>query len=757
MYFCDRKSFWVGVQWPSSKWATFLGIATAVLFCIQHGSAHAVWMAYLRANARATICRDRAVLKVGGSVQGVYSWLVRRETEKRRIICMENQEYVHDELEGDRYIRLLKIERKTPWDEVRCDIIQVSLDCAPSYEALSYTWGSGILSHSITIRSRSCEEKCGGNYTVPDKTSKSVESQCTRCKVTSNAYCALRSLRSVIQPRLIWIDSICINQRNNPEKNKQILLMRDIYRRASRVIVWLDEGEDSHLAFSLISELLFITKAETMMEIIARYKDEAPSPRWLALNKLVRSPWFDRVWVIQEMVFASKIQVIYGDRKLGWRDLVAALCPIASPVDPAQLCKFVICQTEKHGLLLDSQSLHHVLTMDHLRRRALLGIKPTLFACLEHTMAFKATDPKDFIFAIQAMSLQWEGISQADNDKNPELAVLKPDYSKAVEEIFTDVARYILSTSDMNRLSMLKFAGIGITRSMSASLPTWVPQWGSGDRTNSLTTTGNLKERSTVYDYQTSGITTPEICIDYNSKTLSVGGLLVDEIVNIGVEPPPSFDGDLFTSSGIKASNARLWTWRREAQQLSKAGPSRIYSTEEDRDEAFWRTCMGNRLVTSEGVTRPAPAAYGEYYRSAIKERRIQQLLSIGFWTEYWTEEMAIEREFGSLAGFEECAGQARKYEAAIGPHAYGRRFCMTARGYMSLVPPNSKAGDVVCVLFGSQTPFVLRPESERRSEPMETVDSLGIYTLVGECYVNGMMDGEMLAIGLQRQKFVIC
>jgi len=100
MYFCDRKSFWVGVQWPSSKWATFLGIATAVLFCIQHGSAHAVWMAYLRANARATICRDRAVLKVGGSVQGVYSWLVRRETEKRRIICMENQEYVHDELDS---------------------------------------------------------------------------------------------------------------------------------------------------------------------------------------------------------------------------------------------------------------------------------------------------------------------------------------------------------------------------------------------------------------------------------------------------------------------------------------------------------------------------------------------------------------------------------------------------------------------------------------------------------------------------------
>jgi hypothetical protein len=60
--------FGLGFKWPFSKWATFLGIATVVLFCIQYGSAHAVWMAYLRANARATIYRDRAVLKVGGSV-----------------------------------------------------------------------------------------------------------------------------------------------------------------------------------------------------------------------------------------------------------------------------------------------------------------------------------------------------------------------------------------------------------------------------------------------------------------------------------------------------------------------------------------------------------------------------------------------------------------------------------------------------------------------------------------------------------------
>jgi hypothetical protein len=51
----------------------------------------------------------------------------------------------------------------------------------------------------------------------------------------------------------------------------------------------------------------------------------------------------------------------------------------------------------------------------------------------------------------------------------------------------------------------------------------------------------------------------------------------------------------------------------------------------------------------------------------------------------------------------------------------------------MTLLPPGTKTGDLVFVIFGASTPFVLRQG-----------DQAEVYQLVGECYVHGFMDGEM-------------
>jgi hypothetical protein len=60
--------------------------------------------------------------------------------------------------------------------------------------------------------------------------------------------------------------------------------------------------------------------------------------------------------------------------------------------------------------------------------------------------------------------------------------------------------------------------------------------------------------------------------------------------------------------------------------------------------------------------------------------------------------------------------------------------FCTTEKGYMALVPDVTQPGDVICVLYGGYTPFVLRSvrgENDR--------DSM---TLIGPAYVHGFMDG---------------
>lgn len=65
----------------------------------------------------------------------------------------------------------------------------------------------------------------------------------------------------------------------------------------------------------------------------------------------------------------------------------------------------------------------------------------------------------------------------------------------------------------------------------------------------------------------------------------------------------------------------------------------------------------------------------------------------------------------------------------------------------MSYVPPLSRVGDEVCVLFGMEVPFILRPVPG--SSSLE-------YELVGECYVHGMMDGEACPVGSAEREFRI-
>ncbi|KAK4451235.1 hypothetical protein QBC34DRAFT_378561 [Podospora aff. communis PSN243] len=67
-----------------------------------------------------------------------------------------------------------------------------------------------------------------------------------------------------------------------------------------------------------------------------------------------------------------------------------------------------------------------------------------------------------------------------------------------------------------------------------------------------------------------------------------------------------------------------------------------------------------------------------------------------------------------------------------------GRRFCLTSQGFIGLVPPATKLGDVLCLVPGAQTPFLLRPIGNKT----------GQFYLVGECYIHGMMDGEAQAGG---------
>jgi hypothetical protein len=116
-------------------------------------------------------------------------------------------------------------DREAP---IQVDLREIRLsksqDPQQSYEALSYVWGAQFGDQEIS---------CHGQTLL----------------VTQNCLLALRYLRRKSEIRSLWIDAICIDQESDAEKIHQIPLMGDVYRRASRVIVWLGCGEGSASQF----------------------------------------------------------------------------------------------------------------------------------------------------------------------------------------------------------------------------------------------------------------------------------------------------------------------------------------------------------------------------------------------------------------------------------------------------------------------------------------------------------------------------
>lgn len=113
-------------------------------------------------------------------------------------------------------IRLLSLPRKSASSNApgNYTLIHEPLVDGRSFVALSYCWGGNTLSHSITVNGQTMQ-------------------------ITESLALALESLKTDNEDVLLWADAICINQKNAVEKTSQVQLMRDIYRTASRVIIWL--------------------------------------------------------------------------------------------------------------------------------------------------------------------------------------------------------------------------------------------------------------------------------------------------------------------------------------------------------------------------------------------------------------------------------------------------------------------------------------------------------------------------------------
>ena len=129
-------------------------------------------------------------------------------------------------------IRLLRVlPAQDESSQVACEYSSISLLDTPVYNALSYVWGDPTVTTPILVNGEVFH-------------------------TTTNLAAALRLFRTKGMEELLWVDAICIDQGSVEEKNQQLPLMRDIYVKARKTLVWFGDGREvgkgEALAFKLI-------------------------------------------------------------------------------------------------------------------------------------------------------------------------------------------------------------------------------------------------------------------------------------------------------------------------------------------------------------------------------------------------------------------------------------------------------------------------------------------------------------------------
>ncbi|KAI1163237.1 heterokaryon incompatibility protein-domain-containing protein [Nemania serpens] len=142
-------------------------------------------------------------------------------------------------------IRLLHLNPAQRYeDDIFIKIVDIDADNVGSiaprqpYEALSYHWGLGPAEKPVYIYgiwSNTRVERAdllSLAMTIPD------HAKGQRLYVRPNLDKALRSLRDKTKVVVLWVDAICINQRDERvEKPAQIARLKYIYNKASNVLV----------------------------------------------------------------------------------------------------------------------------------------------------------------------------------------------------------------------------------------------------------------------------------------------------------------------------------------------------------------------------------------------------------------------------------------------------------------------------------------------------------------------------------------
>jgi hypothetical protein len=585
---------------------------------------------------------------------------------------------------------------------------------AVPFKALSYTWGTGGFTSTLRINGRGF-------------------------KITHSLEQALRHIQHPSEYVTLWVDQICINQQDNKEKSEQVALMSDIYQAAEETLVWLGPMESNSSLFmnvwkevgedaERIGMMDYYTTTDglsILTRIITNFNPNDPQTvRFNAIRHRATSrftlefleamiqwhkrPWFTRIWVVQEFSLPSKVTFVCGHQRISAEQALLArqvfdCCTrnMLERVDyrdrPALLNAFSA---------LGNNPVQAFLEIRQQRKRFIAGLKTgtTLYQLLRTLYVdnkLQATEPCDFIWGILGLVVDAKQLQ------------IRPDYEMKdrIELLYTGTARAIIKMDGLDLIALSQFPKV------FKNLPSWVPDWTARPSHSFAAPLDGC-----VNQFAASKNSPSRLLNATDDEILGLTGFYVDQIETLGDE------WHLEATKPECTLDQKNWLiLLAEVEYLCRRSGMKnndIYPSNARRAEAKWRVPIGDIQYTEVfNPTRSEPS-YAEAYEDCMFE--------LYFLRDRMT--MSSDDFHRQRRAFDESRTRNRggRYRVSMQGVKNKRPF-LSKLGYVGMGPLDMRPEDHVVVFKGAKIPYIIRRLEDGR------------YMFVGECYCDGIMDGEIV------------
>ncbi|GIZ42811.1 hypothetical protein CKM354_000606500 [Cercospora kikuchii] len=567
------------------------------------------------------------------------------------------------------------------------------------YTAISYCWGDDNFIRPITV---------SGHPKM----------------ITITLDGILRHLRDPEKEVTLWADQLCINQQSPADKESQVKLMGMVYTKSCNTVIWLgkEPGEEAFKALQGLSQATMGREEllDEELEHLRRPKGE-DAETMLSLRALLKQPWFQRTWIIQEAVLSRELYLMAGRDTISWEDF-AGYC---MGIHELGIFDDEVDVKGKSGLEVAAEIYSAKNYFDTSN-----GTE-SMFRWLVDTRYAGVKEPVDKVYGVLGL---------CDSD-------VVPEYSKPKEKLYAEVAlhetKQAIAAID-NRIAAgdqdLRMVQHNMTSILAcidhdtdpstSKLPSWVPDWSKPRITTALAyrtsclahyRPGNTNGQA-VFKVSESGMVL-RVLAQHQDKITHLSEVFSDD-PQLSVKDPLNTNSALLTCINFF-----------QQQHPAKSSNPAYFESPE-----FWHSFCSTLVAGKDDIEgkNTCSEAYTEILSFFCDQLSASTPTFPG---QTYTARQKRPAKRGGLT-FEHFKsgknGRAfRALNTALGHALKGRRLCWTERGFVGLVGGFARGGDEIFTIPGCAVPFVMR---SAEGEEGRDVDEKK-YTLVGESYVHGLVE----------------